>query len=80
MSLITGGASGLGKATAKRFIEQGGKVVICDLPKSDGANVAKEFGNDCLFVPTDVSNLYDFEICLFFLCYCCSCFFFSPLW
>ncbi|XP_060602574.1 3-hydroxyacyl-CoA dehydrogenase type-2-like [Ruditapes philippinarum] len=56
VSFITGGASGLGKAAARRFVEQGGKVVICDLPKSDGSQVASELGDNCMFVPTDVTN------------------------
>lgn len=55
MSLVTGGASGLGKATVERLIRQGGRVVLCDLPTSKGSEVAKEFGeNDVAFVPVDV--------------------------
>lgn len=54
MSLITGGASGLGKATVERFVRQGGQVVICDLPKSNGKDVAESLGKDCVFAPTDV--------------------------
>ena len=52
---MTGGASGLGRATAERFVRQGARVVICDLPNSQGDAVAKELGDDCAFVPTDVS-------------------------
>jgi 3-hydroxyacyl-CoA dehydrogenase/3-hydroxy-2-methylbutyryl-CoA dehydrogenase len=52
--LVTGGASGLGKATAQRLIRNGARVVIADLPSSDGENVAKEFGENCTFSPTDV--------------------------
>lgn len=55
--LVTGGASGLGRATAQRLIRNGARVVIADLPKSDGDNAAKELGEDsCYFSPTDVSN------------------------
>lgn len=51
---ITGGASGLGRATAQRLIRNGARVVITDLPTSDGDNVAKELGeNSCYFSPTD---------------------------
>ena len=57
MSLVTGGGSGLGRATATRFVKEGAKVVVCDLEQSPGAEVAKELGDNCIFVPTDVSVL-----------------------
>lgn len=57
VSLVTGAASGLGQATATRLIKQGARVIICDLPSSKGADVAKDLGNDCLFFPTDVSGI-----------------------
>ena len=53
--IVTGGASGLGRATAELLVRRGGKVLIADLPKSDGANVAKEIGENCQFQATDVS-------------------------
>jgi 3-hydroxyacyl-CoA dehydrogenase/3-hydroxy-2-methylbutyryl-CoA dehydrogenase len=56
VSLVTGAASGLGRATAERFIKQGAKVVLCDLPNSSGPEVAKALGDSCVFAPTDVSN------------------------
>jgi len=54
--LVTGGASGLGKATVERFIRNGAKVVLCDLPSSDGQNVADSLGENCIFVPTNVTS------------------------
>lgn len=54
VAIITGAASGLGKATAQRFIKHGARVVLCDLPTSDGVNVARELGTNCHFSPTDV--------------------------
>ena len=57
VALVTGGASGLARATAEKLISQGAKVVIADLPTSDGANVAKEIG--AVFVAADVTSEAD---------------------
>lgn len=59
MTLVTGGASGLGRATAERFVSKGAKVVMCDLSTSNGDAVAAAFGSNALFVPTDVSSEND---------------------
>ncbi len=56
IALITGGASGLGLATAKRFVKHGAKVTICDLPSSAGDDIAAELGDSCIFCPTDVTS------------------------
>lgn len=52
---MTGAASGLGRATAERFVQQGAKVILCDLPSSSGQDVANSLGDNCIFAPTDVS-------------------------
>ncbi|MGM7666553.1 SDR family NAD(P)-dependent oxidoreductase [Microbacterium sp. A93] len=52
--LVTGGASGLGAATARRLKEEGAQVVILDLPSSDGEAVAAEMGTT--FAPADVTD------------------------
>lgn len=60
VTLVTGGSSGLGRATVERFVQQGGKVVLCDLPASEGDRVAKEFGEKhVLFAPMDVTSEAD---------------------
>lgn len=59
VTLVTGGASGLGKGVAERFINQGSKVIICDLPTSKGKEVASALGNDCVFAPADVTSESD---------------------
>lgn len=53
--LITGGASGLGLATAQQSIALGAYVTIGDLSQSRGAEVAAELGERARFVPTDVT-------------------------
>lgn len=55
-AVVTGGASGLGLATARRLIEQGAKVVIADLPTSNGADVAISLGENARFVAADVTS------------------------
>ena len=51
--LVTGGASGLGEATARMAAENGGKVVVADLQADRGEKLAKEIGGR--FVKCDVS-------------------------
>jgi NAD(P)-dependent dehydrogenase (short-subunit alcohol dehydrogenase family) len=53
--LVTGGASGLGLATATRLVADGGSVVVVDLPGSAGAEVADRLGDRARFVAADVT-------------------------
>jgi NAD(P)-dependent dehydrogenase (short-subunit alcohol dehydrogenase family) len=55
-AVITGGASGLGRATAERLHGGGGHVVLLDLPKSPGKQVAADLGDRALFAPADVTS------------------------
>ena len=55
-AVITGGASGLGFATAKRIISEGGQVVIFDVNEELGKKSQNELGKRSLFIHTDVSN------------------------
>ncbi len=59
VALITGGASGLGKATVEKFVRSGSKVILCDLPTSTGNDIAKDLGENVIFVPTDVTSEQD---------------------
>jgi NAD(P)-dependent dehydrogenase (short-subunit alcohol dehydrogenase family) len=61
-TVVTGGASGLGLATARRLVDAGASVVIADLPSSHGATVADELGPRAQFVPADVRSTDDFAV------------------
>jgi NAD(P)-dependent dehydrogenase (short-subunit alcohol dehydrogenase family) len=54
--LVTGGASGLGRATVERLLAHGGRVAILDLARSAGAQVAADLGAHALFAPCDVTS------------------------
>ncbi|MFC9770771.1 MULTISPECIES: SDR family NAD(P)-dependent oxidoreductase [unclassified Pseudarthrobacter] len=64
-ALITGGASGLGAATARALFQAGASVVLLDLPSSAGAELAQELnasaetrasGQSAVFAPADVTS------------------------
>lgn len=59
MALVTGGASGLGRATVERFARAGSKVILGDLSTSQGNETAKEIGDNVVFVPLDVTSEAD---------------------
>ncbi|MGD2099771.1 MAG: beta-ketoacyl-ACP reductase [Desulfobacterales bacterium] len=54
--LITGGAAGIGKATAERFAEEGAHVVICDVDQNAGEAAINEIGHDAEFYRVDVTD------------------------
>ncbi len=55
-AVVTGGASGLGRATVERIVAAGGAAAILDLPSSAGAGVAKGLGARAAFTPADVTS------------------------
>src|SRR5580700_4317371 len=56
ITVITGGGSGIGEATARLFAAQGARVVIADIDQKNGQRVAGEIGPAAIFRNTDVSD------------------------
>jgi NAD(P)-dependent dehydrogenase (short-subunit alcohol dehydrogenase family) len=56
VALVTGGASGLGLAAARRLAAAGARVVVVDLPDGDGEKVAAELGERAAFAAADVTD------------------------
>jgi NAD(P)-dependent dehydrogenase (short-subunit alcohol dehydrogenase family) len=53
-ALVTGGAGGLGSATARRLAQRGARVVIADVDQPRGAALAGEIGQGSVFIHTDI--------------------------
>ncbi|MBA59989.1 MAG: 3-hydroxyacyl-CoA dehydrogenase [Gammaproteobacteria bacterium] len=61
VAFITGGGSGLGKATAKKFIAAGAKVMLFDLNPENAEQAVSELGTNAAFSAGDVSNETDIK-------------------
>jgi 3-oxoacyl-[acyl-carrier protein] reductase len=56
VALITGGAAGIGRATAERFAEEGARAVICDLNEAAGQEAIKDLGPQAAFYKVNVAD------------------------
>ena len=61
VAIITGGASGIGLATVRRFLEEGARVVIADVQDEPGNRLVKELGENASYQHTDVSSENDVQ-------------------
>ena len=62
VGVITGGCSGIGLATARKFAAEGAKVVIGDLDETNGPRIAQEIGGS--FIKTNVTDEAEVEALL----------------
>ena len=56
VAIVTGGGSGIGRATVERFVEEGARVVVGDIDADAGAAVADAVGDSAAFQQTDVTD------------------------
>src|SRR5712691_3032530 len=64
VALVTGGASGIGRATALTFVREGAKLVIADMQEEGGqqtVHMITEKGGEAIFVRTDVSKAVEVQ-------------------
>ncbi|MET0942633.1 MAG: SDR family oxidoreductase [Mesorhizobium sp.] len=61
VAVVTGAASGFGEGMAKRFAEEGARIVVADLNVKGAERVAGEIGEAAIWVQTDVSQKSEFE-------------------
>ena len=54
VAVVTGGASGMGAATVRRFVAEGARVVVADLQADKGEAIADECGHSAVFTATDM--------------------------
>jgi NAD(P)-dependent dehydrogenase (short-subunit alcohol dehydrogenase family) len=59
VAVVTGGCSGIGRATVERFVEEGARVVVGDVQKEKGAELPEALGDRVTYVHTDVAREAD---------------------
>lgn len=61
VAIITGASQGMGESHAREFVKEGAKVVMTDLNEELGSSIAKELGENALFVKQDVCKVDDWK-------------------
>jgi len=61
VTIITGGASGIGRGTVELFVKEGASVVAADLQDDKGARLVEDLGEEVSYVRTDVSKEDDIK-------------------
>jgi len=61
IAIITGASQGMGESHARAFIKEGAKVVLTDLNEERGHAIAKELGENALFIKHDVAKVEDWK-------------------
>lgn len=61
VAIVTGGASGIGRATVELFVAEGARVVIADIDAESGEDLANVLGDAARFKHTDVSSAEDMQ-------------------
>jgi len=61
VAIVTGAASGIGAATARRFVAEGARVLVADIQDEAGEAVARALGGAAAYRHTDVTSLADLE-------------------
>lgn len=61
VAIVTGAAGGMGASHARRFVEEGAKVVLTDLNEQAGTALANELGENAMFIKQDVTSQADWE-------------------
>jgi NAD(P)-dependent dehydrogenase (short-subunit alcohol dehydrogenase family) len=61
VAIVTGGASGIGAGTVRRFVEEGARVVVADLQVDAGKRLAAELGERARFIEADVADEHAVE-------------------
>lgn len=59
VAVVTGGASGIGEATARQFVAEGGSVIVADIQDEPGEKLVADLGDAAMFVRCDVTEEAD---------------------
>jgi 3alpha(or 20beta)-hydroxysteroid dehydrogenase len=59
--IITGAAQGMGAVHARRCVEEGAQIVVTDLQTGPGEELARDLGDDAVFVEQDITNEMDWD-------------------